>query len=230
MTNQDKLKQDAAKQAVSAITSGMKLGLGTGSTMRFVLEEIGRLIAEKQLHDIVGVPTSEATANHARTLGIALTTLDVAPELDLNIDGADEIDPQLNLIKGLGGALLREKIVASAAHAFIVVADSSKLVKRLGSKTPVPIEVIPMARSRIERQLAALGGHTTLRAQADSKPFVTDEGNHIIDYYVGPMNDPAHLATFLDSLTGVVEHGLFLGMATQAVVATPDGVQVIGPE
>lgn len=226
---QDALKRAAAERAVGFITSGAAIGLGTGSTMRFALEAIGRRLRAGQLHDIVGVPTSEATAALARQQGIPLTTLDAHPELALNIDGADEIDPQLNLIKGLGGALLREKIVASAARAFVVVADSSKLVPQLGLKTPVPIEVILMARPLVERRLLALGGAVRLRLRPDGAPFVTDEGNQILDYAAGPIADPARLAATLDGITGIVEHGLFLGMASRAVVAAPGGVQVIDP-
>jgi len=228
MNNQDTLKQAAAARAVGYITSGTAIGLGSGSTVRFALEEIGRLLREGQLRDIVGVPTSEATATLAKQLGIPLTTLEAHPALALNIDGADEIDPQLNLIKGLGGALLREKIVASAARSFVVVADNSKLVTQLGSHTPVPIEVIPLARPLVERRLVALGGSSTLRLAADGTAFVTDEGNIILDYYSGPIADPAALASALDGMAGVVEHGLFLGMATRAVVAASDGVQVLG--
>ena len=227
MTEQDLLKKQAAERAVGFISSGMVVGLGSGSTMRYVLEQIGALLRDGRLRDIVGVPTSEATAALARQLGIPLTTLDDHPELDLNIDGADEIDPHLNLIKGLGGALLREKIVASAARTFVVVADRSKLVKQLGSKAPVPIEIIPLAQPLIERRLHDLGGSSQLRRISDGKPFVTDEGNHILDYTAGPIADAAQLAAALDSIVGVVEHGLFLAMATSAVVAAPEGIKVL---
>jgi ribose 5-phosphate isomerase A len=227
MTDQNRLKHESAVRAVQFIKSGMVLGLGSGSTMRFALEEIGRLLKSGELCDIVGIPTSEATASIARSLDIPLTTLEEHPQTDLNIDGADEIDPQLNLIKGLGGALLREKIVASAAPAFVVVADSSKIVSKLGSKAPIPIEVIKMARSQVERKLLANGGSVRQRMNADGSAYLTDEGNHILDYFIGPMDDPYAVAALLDGMTGVVEHGLFLGMATSAVVALPDRVELL---
>lgn len=227
MIDQNRLKQEAAVRAVQFIQSGMVLGLGSGSTMRFVLEEIGRLLKSGELRDIIGIPTSEATASIAQSLDIPLTTLDDHPQTDLNIDGADEIDPQLNLIKGLGGAHLREKIVASAARSFVVVADSSKIVTTLGSKAPIPVEVIKMARTQVERKLLANGGGVRQRMNSDGTPYLTDEGNHILDYFIGPMEDPQAVARMLDGMTGVVEHGLFLGMASSAVVAMPDRVEVL---
>ena len=227
MSDQNTLKQQAAQRAVDFVESGMVLGLGSGSTLRFVLLEIGARLADGRLQSIVGVPTSEVTAALARTLHIPLATLDEQPALDLDLDGADEIDPQLNLIKGLGGALLREKVVVAAASQFVVVADSSKIVTRLGSKAPLPIEVIPFAQAVVRRKLEALGIHVSLRADADGKPFVTDEGNVIFDSATRPLDDPAALDVALRRIPGVVEHGLFLQMATQAVVAERGGVRVI---
>jgi ribose 5-phosphate isomerase A len=227
MSDQDALKQRAAVRAADLVRSGMALGLGSGSTLRFVLLEIGARLADGRLRGIVGVPTSEATAALARTLHIPLASLDERPALDLDLDGADEIDPQLNLIKGLGGALLREKVVASAAAQLVVVADGSKLVPQLGSKASLPVEAIPFAQATVQGKLEALGANPTLRRQATGEPFVTDEGNVIFDCATGPIGDPAALDVALRRIPGVVEHGLFLQMATQAVVAEAGGVRVV---
>jgi ribose 5-phosphate isomerase A len=227
MSDQDALKRQAAVRAVDFVQSGMALGLGSGSTLRFVLLELGARLADGRLRDIVGVPTSEATAALARELRIPLATLEEQSALDLNLDGADEIDPRLNLIKGLGGALLREKVVASAARQFVVVADGSKLVERLGSRTPLPVEVIPFAQAPVSRKLEALGASPKLRKLATGAPLITDEGNVILDCATGPIDDPAALDVALRRIPGVVEHGLFLQMASQAVVAEAGGVRVV---
>lgn len=228
MSDQDALKQQAAVRAIDFVQSGMALGLGSGSTLRFVLRELGARLADGRLRDIVGVPTSEATAALARELCIPLVSLEQRPALDLNLDGADEIDPHLNLIKGLGGALLREKVVASAARQFVVVADGSKLVQRLGSRAPLPVEVIPFAQPLVSRKLEALGASPKLRKLATGAPLITDEGNVILDCATGPIDDPAALDVALRRIPGVVEHGLFLQMASEAVVAESGGVRVIG--
>jgi ribose 5-phosphate isomerase A len=227
MSDQDALKRQAAVRAVDFVQSGMALGLGSGSTLRFVLLELGARLADGRLRDVVGVPTSEATAALARELRIPLATLEERPALDLNLDGADEIDPRLNLIKGLGGALLREKVVASAARQFVVVADGSKLVERLGSRAPLPVEVIPFAQAPVSRKLEALGASPKLRKLATGAPLITDEGNVILDCATGPIDDPAALDVALRRIPGVVEHGLFLQMASQAVVAEAGGVRVV---
>jgi ribose 5-phosphate isomerase A len=219
----DDRKQAAAEAAVAAeVESGMLLGLGTGSTASHVVLALGRLLADGSLRDIAGVPTSEATARLAREHGVPLTTLDEQPRLALCLDGADEIGPGLGLVKGLGGALLREKIVASAADRFVVVADASKRVARLGERAPVPVEVIPFGEAVCARALRALGAEPVPRAG-----FVTDEGNHILDCRFGPLDDPARLAEAIRSIPGVVEHGLFLGMAEAAYVAGDDGVELL---
>jgi ribose 5-phosphate isomerase A len=218
--NADQLKHSAAEAAVAAeVGSGMRVGLGTGSTAVHVVRAIARRLEAGDLERIVGVPTSEATAALARSLGVPLATLDEEPELDVAIDGADEIDPRLDLVKGLGGALLREKIVASAARRVVIVADDSKLVDRLGSRSPVPVEVIPFATAVCRRALAALGCTPTLR------DFRTDEGNVILDCaFAGGLDDPSAVAAAIGAIPGVVEHGLFLGMAAVAYVASDDGV------
>lgn len=223
----ERLKQHAAQRAVDHVRSGSALGLGTGSTMRYALEEVAQRLADGRLHSIVGIPTSEQTAQLAQRLNIPLTSLAEHPELDLAIDGADEIDPKLNLIKGLGGALLREKIVETAARELIIIADSSKMVAQLGSRAPLPVEVVPFATPLVLRRLTMLGGNAVLRCTADGLPFVTDEDNYILDYHSGPILDPAGLDRTLLSIPGVVEHGLFLGMAHLALVADGDDVRVL---
>ena len=227
MTDLDTYKQQAAERALTYIQSGMALGLGTGSTARHVLRGLAARLRDGRLHDVVGVPTSEETAALARELGIPLVTLAERPQLDLAIDGADEIDPALNAIKGLGGALLREKIVAASAQRFILVGDESKLVERLGTRAPLPVEVIPFGLPLCERRLAALGCAPTLRRTARGDPFSTDEGNQILDCRFDTIDDAPVLAVAISTIPGVVEHGLFLDMAAQAVVAGPGGVRTI---
>jgi ribose 5-phosphate isomerase A len=212
----DQAKQAAAKAAASLVSDGMIVGLGTGTTAKFAVEALARRMSEGLR--FIGVPTSEATAQQAQSLGIPLVDFD--RPIDLTIDGADEIHAStLNVIKGRGGALLREKIVAAASKELIIIADESKLVDQLGSQMPVPVEVIPFGHQSTARHLERLGCRATLREN-----FTTDNGNVILDCAFGPISDPQSLAAQIDSITGVVEHGLFLGMATQALVATADGV------
>jgi ribose 5-phosphate isomerase A len=178
------------------------------------------------LCQIVGIPTAEVTAQEARKWCIPLTTLATHPHVDLTIDGADEITPCLDLIKGLGGALLREKIVAAASNQFIIVADESKRVNRLGTKAPVPVEVIPFAQQPVTTFLESLGAHVVQR-MAGQRPFISDEGNIILDCHFNSIEKAAQLAQQIRSQPGVVEHGLFLGMATRAVVAGTDGIEIL---
>ena len=220
-------RRAAGEEAVARyVRDGMRLGLGTGSTAAAMLEALAARLADGGLRDVAGVPTSEATAALCRRLGVPLLTLAEAPELDIVIDGADEIDPDLNLIKGLGGAHLREKVVASAGRTMVVVADESKLVARLGERAPLPVEVVEFALPVCERLLRRLGWETA-RREAGGGPFVTDEGNAILDCRRDDWADPAALATAVRSVPGVVEHGFFLGMASVAVVGTADGVRVL---
>ncbi len=214
-------KQAAARAAVQLIESGSVVGLGSGSTATYAI----RFLAERVRSGlkIVGVPTSQATKSLAEQLGIPLTTLEENPVIDIDIDGADEIDPQLNLIKGGGGALLREKVIASASKCFIVVAESTKLVSHLG-KFPLPVEVIPFAESLIKRKIEALGAQVSLRKFAYGNPYVTDEGHHILDCTFGEITDPAGLDSKLHAIPGVVEHGLFIGMAKMAFVGKDGSV------
>lgn len=226
------LKIEAARAALDFVKPGMRLGIGTGSTA----DEFIRLLGErvKAGMEIIGVPTSERTAALCRECGIALTTLDETPRLDLTIDGADEIDPQLRLIKGGGGALLREKIVAAASESMVVIADRSKLVATLGA-FPLPIEVNPFGlgatNDALQRLAASLGlaGSMRLREDGEGKPYRTDGGHYIIDASFGRIQDAERLASGLKDIPGVVQHGLFIGLAKAAIVADADGVEVIRP-
>lgn len=221
----DELKRQAAARAVEAVESGMVIGLGTGSTALHAVRLIGERLRERRLRDVLGVPTSSGTARAAEQAGIPLTNLDDHPRVDLTIDGADEVDPNLDLIKGLGGALLREKIVALASRQEIIVVDHTKRVERLGSRAPVPVEVIAFGRRNAESFLASIGARVVWRMGADGKPYVTDDGHFILDCRFGPIEDPAGLAREIRSRAGVVEDGLFLGIATRVIVASPAGIE-----
>jgi ribose 5-phosphate isomerase A len=224
----EKLKRLAAKHAVDMVQSGMIVGLGHGSTTKHAVDILGERVQSGALQDIVGVPTSEYTTAQARALGIPLATLVEQPVLDLAIDGADEVDPDLNLIKGLGGALLREKIVESAARRFAVIVDESKLVERLGSRGPLPVEVTQFVWEAHLRWLESLGCRAELRREANGAPFVTDNGNYIIHCtFPEGISDPVALGRTLIEHPGILEHGLFLGMATEVVVAGADGVRLM---
>jgi len=229
----DALKLKAAEKAIEFVQPGMKLGLGTGSTAAKFIDLLGARVKEGL--DVIGVPTSEATRMQAAALGIRLTTLDDDPELDLTIDGADEIDDALQLIKGGGGALLREKIVAAASNRMIAIADSSKLVPVLGAY-PLPVEVVRFGfgatRRMIEKVAADVGctGHILLRMGLDGQPFVTDGGNYIFDCAFGRIEDANALDEALRLIPGVIEHGLFLDLADAAIIAGPDGVEVLEAE
>lgn len=221
-------KQAAAERALDEVEDGMVLGLGTGSTASFFISGLGRRVAEGLR--VSGVATSKATADQAGALGIRLLTSLHAP-LDLTIDGADEIDPALNLVKGLGGALLREKVVAAASRRMIVIATADKLVPHLGSRAPVPAEVLPLLWERTAAALEELDLLPKLRRVGDGQAaFMSDNGNLILDCAFTPPRDLVALAAGLDRLPGVLSHGFFLGMASQAIVADEDGdVRVIEP-
>ena len=197
------------------------VGLGSGSTAAFAVRFLGERVREGL--KIIGVPTSTQTQHLAEQLGIPLGTLDEHPVIDIDIDGADEIDPQLNLIKGGGGAFLREKIIASVSRRFIVIGDSAKPVQRLG-KFPLPVEVIPFAQSLIKTNIETLGAKVKLRQYAYGNPYVTDEGHHILDCTFGEIADPPALAQKLCNIPGVVEHGLFIGMAELALLGKDGSV------
>jgi ribose 5-phosphate isomerase A len=226
----DGLKRAAAARAMEFVRPGMRLGLGTGSTAKHFIE---LLAARVRLGlDVVAVPTSETTRALADQLGVTLTTLDATPELDLTVDGADEIAPDLTLIKGGGGALLREKVVASASAKMIVIADESKWVSTLG-RFPLPVEIVPfgatVTRRAVEEAAAKAGcpGPAGLRKGPDGHVFVTDGGHWLLDAQLQHIPDPEGLATRLAAIPGVVEHGLFIGLAQAAIVAGADGVRVI---
>jgi len=221
-------KQAAAERGASLVQSGMGLGLGSGTTSALMVQAIGRKLREGTLRDIVGVPSSSAIAAVARESGIPLATLDERPALDLNLDGADEVDPNLDLIKGLGGALLWEKIVATAAREVVILVDDSKLVSRLGTKAPLPVEVVPFGWKCHLAFIVSLGGTPTLRVEPDGKPFVTDEGNYILHCrFEGGIADPADLEAKLHGRAGIVGTGLFLRVAHRVIVGKPDGVEVL---
>lgn len=226
----DDLKRQAAARAVEQVRDGMKLGLGTGSTAKHFVELLGERV--KAGLTVVGVPTSEATRADAERCGVPLTTLEEVDRLDLTVDGADEIDPNLELIKGGGGALLREKIVAAASDRMIVIADESKWVPTLG-RFPLPIEVIPFGLGATRRAIEAafaengVSGQMDVRKAKDGHAFVTDGGHWIIDAHLGRIPNSPRLAAALNSIPGVVEHGLFIGLAQTAVLAGPQGIRVV---
>lgn len=220
------LKKAAAEWAAALIEDGMVVGLGTGSTASLILEPLAARI--RQGLRIVGIPTSERTAEQARGLGIPLSTLADHARVDLTIDGADEVEiGTLNLIKGRGGALLREKIVASASARLVIVADESKLVERLG-RGLVPVEVVPFEWQSTARRIESLGASPALRLRPDGGAFVTDGGHYILDCAFGPISSAGSLDRELNDIVGVVEHGLFLGLADQAGVGRAGGVEVLG--
>ncbi|HET8827517.1 MAG TPA: ribose-5-phosphate isomerase RpiA [Terriglobales bacterium] len=214
-------KRSAARAAVQLVQFGSVVGLGSGSTATFAIQFLAERVRSGL--KIVGIPTSQATKQLAEQLGIPLTTLDENPVIDIDIDGADEIDPQLNLIKGGGGAMLREKVIASASKRFVVVAESTKLVSHLG-KFPLPVEVISFAEALVKRRIEALGAQVTLRKQRDGGVYVTDEGHHILDCNFGEIADPAALNAKLHEIPGVVEHGLFIRLAETAFVGKDGNV------
>jgi ribose 5-phosphate isomerase A len=221
-------KQAAAEAAVGLVESGMVVGLGTGSTAKLAVEALGKRVQDGLR--IVGIPTSEFTGRQARGLGIRISSLAEHAEIDLTIDGADEIQRNtLDLIKGRGGALLHEKVVASSSRRLIIIADETKLVDWLGAHVAVPVEVVQFEWQATERKLQKLGAQTTLRPGPNDKPFVTDSGNFILDCSFSRIDAPAELDQQLNSVVGVVEHGLFLKMTSQAIVAGRDGVKVLLP-
>jgi ribose 5-phosphate isomerase A len=222
-------KQQAADHAVEYVQSGMVVGLGAGSTAILATRRIGQLLREGHLRDIIGFPCSSLIEAEARALGIPVT-LNPPSAVELTIDGADEVDPELNLIKGGGGALLHEKIVAQASRREVIVVDESKLSPALGTQWPLPVEVIPFGWHSQKRFLESLGARITVRQQNDGTPFRTDQGNLILDCAFGPLREPAALAAQLDVRTGIVEHGLFIGLATEVIVAGADGIRHLTPK
>lgn len=219
-------KRQAGEAAAALVRSGMAVGLGTGSTVRYTIEDLGRRVQAGQL-DIVGVPTSKASHDLASSFGIPLATLDQYPRLDLTIDGADEFDDRLRLIKGGGGALTREKIVARASRRMVVVADAAKHVAHLGSTFALPIEVLDFGKRPLKEHLEEMGAVVRLRADATGRPVLTDNGNPILDARWPRIEDPERLEVQLETYPGVVCSGLFLGLCSSVYVAGKDGVKVV---
>jgi ribose 5-phosphate isomerase A len=230
MTDLDDCKRAAAERAISFVEPGMRIGLGTGSTARHFVDLLGARVRGGLA--VIAVPTSEGTRKQAAEAGIRMSTLDETPELDLTVDGADEIGPDLTLMKGGGGALLWEKIVAAASSRMIVIADDTKWVPVLG-RFPLPVDVVPFGleatRKAVEAAAAAAGcpGPVVQRRTAEGRPFVTDGGHYLLDAALGRIPDPRALAARLAAIPGVAEHGLFIGLATAAILAGPDGVRIV---
>lgn len=221
-------KREAARHALDHVRSGMVLGLGTGSTTAHFLDMLGERLRTGALVDIAGVPTSEDAAARARALGIPLTSLAEHPQLDLAVDGADEVDPDLNLIKGLGRALLREKVVEINSARFVVVVDESKMVTCLGSTVPLPVEIVPFSTDAHLRWLNTLGCRAEQWLEEDGSPVVTDNGNHLaLCQFPDGIDDAYALARTLADRPGIVEHGLFLDMASSVIVAGPGGTRTV---
>ena len=219
----DAAKKAAAVAAAELVRDGMVVGLGTGSTAAFAIRRLGERVREGLA--IVAIPTSEASAALAREIGIELVGFDRTIDIDLTIDGADEADPELNLIKGGGGALLREKVVASRSRELVIIVDPSKLVERLGA-FPLPVEVVPFASRPVAEALRALGGEPVLRHGPDGQAFVTDNGNHILDLrFAGGIDDPKRLEPAIDEVPGVVESGLFIALADRLLIGRADGIE-----
>jgi len=220
----DDPKALAAHEALRLVRPGMTVGLGTGSTATHFIEQLAVEVQVGRLHGVVGIPTSDRSDQLARLLGIPIVGFDTHPRCDLTVDGADEADGTLDLIKGLGGALLREKLVAQNSERLVIIVDASKRVARLGTKGPLPVEVTRFGLPAHERFVRDLGAEPTLRLGPDGGPFVTDNGNHILDCrWPGGVADPAAIASALSARAGIVEHGLFLGLAECLIVAHPDG-------
>ncbi len=223
------MKRAAAEQAVLAVQSGMVVGLGHGSTTVFAIRRIGEWLKEGRLRDVRGVPCSSRVRADADRFGVPLVSLEEEPALDLTIDGADEVDERLNLIKGGGGALLREKVVAQASRREIIVVDETKLSPALGNRSALPVEVVRFAERPEREFLESLGARVTLRQGEDGRPFLTDQGNVILDCDFGPTEDPNGLANRLEARAGIMAHGLFLGLASEVLVGVPGGVRRLRP-
>lgn len=217
-------KSQAAEKAVEFLEDGMIIGLGSGTTAQFALRRIGELVASGKLGKIIGIPSSRQTDGIARRLGIPLGEINDFPEIDLTIDGADEVDPQLNLIKGGGGALLREKIIIQASKRVIIIIDESKISTRLGKKWPVPVEVLPFSWKCEERFLASLAGKVMLRKTNSGKPYKTDQNNFILDVKFSQIKQPEELVKKLNERAGIIGHGIFLESATDVIVAGKKGI------
>ncbi len=227
--DETRYKKLAGEAAADHLASGMVVGLGHGSTAVWAIRRLAELLWDGKLENIWAIPCSKQVESLAHSLRIPLTTLAEHPVIDLTIDGADEVDPRLNLIKGAGGALLHEKIIAQASRRELIVVDAGKLVPVLGSRGPLPVEVVPFGLRTQAEFLAGLGAKVALRENEAGDPYVSDEGNHIFDCDFGAIHDPARLAARLDGRAGIVGHGLFLGLASEVIVAGPAGIERIAP-
>ncbi len=223
--SQAEYKRQAAEAAVALVKSGMRLGLGHGSTVEFALEALAARLGAGELDGVAAVPASRQTQAECERLGIPLVDLNDYTQLELTIDGADEVDADYNLIKGGGGALLREKILAQNSRRLAIIVDEGKLSERVGSRFPLPLEVLPYGWMRQAEFVAGLGGQAALRRAADGEPALSDQGNYLLDCDFGPIANPEALAAALDARSGILEHGLFLGLATDVFVAGPTGVR-----
>ena len=230
MSRTEELKKAAAVKAVDFVRAGMLVGLGTGSTAEFAIEELSKRIRDGRLSGISCIPSSERTKDFAKALGIDLVEFSSEREIDVTIDGADEIDSDFNLIKGGGGALLREKVLAQNSRRNIIVADESKLSRRLGSHFPVPVEVLRFAIETEKNYLESFGGEASLRLARDGSPFLTDQNNLIVDWSSGEMYDPSFFADCLSRRAGIVEHGLFIGTASDIIIGFARGVEHLAPD
>ncbi len=218
----DTLKHQAAVAAVDEVADGMAVGLGTGSTVKHFIVELGARVRAGL--KISAIATSDQSDLLAREVGIPIVGFEQHGVLDVTVDGADEVSPELDLVKGLGGALVREKIVATASRRVVIVVDDSKLVDRLGTRAPIPVEVIPLAATLVAGVLREIGGEPELRL-LDGEPFVSDNGNHVVDWRYGPLSEPASLEQRLKSMSGVVDSGIFAGLAHRVIVAGTDGLR-----
>jgi ribose 5-phosphate isomerase A len=231
MSEAELKKRLAAMKSLEVVGDGMRIGLGTGSTVAHLLGFLAEKLNRGHLRDVMGVPTSLWTADRARQLGIPLTSLSEHPELDVTIDGADEIDPDLNLIKGLGGALLREKMVAQASKRLVIISDDSKVVEKLGTRSPLPVEVVQFGWQIHLNFFKDLGGRPVVRTVESGNPLVTDNGNFIVDvHFENGMDDPLEIERSLKARAGVVETGLFIGMTRAALIGHPNTVDVLTRE
>lgn len=225
--NINELKKQAAEKAVEEIESGMVVGLGTGSTTNFAVQKIAELLKTGKLKEIVCIPTSKATEELAKSIGIPLVSFDDRQEIDLTIDGADEVDDNLNLIKGGGGAHLREKVVAQASKKEIIIVDESKISNKLGEKWAVPVEVLQYCVELEKKFLGSLGAKVELRKDNNGNAYITDEGNYILDANFGVIESPKELAQMLEARAGIVEHGMFIDLVSEVIVASSEGIKIL---
>lgn len=223
----DELKKQAAEKAVEEIESGMVVGLGSGSTFYYAIQKLGEKISKGELTDVVGIPSSDSTARLAEKFGVPIISFEDKQEIDVTIDGADEVDKYLNLIKGGGRAHLREKVVAQASKKLIIVVDESKISEKLGTTWPVPVEVLKFAYPLEQKFLESINAKVKMRLENDGSPVITDEGNYILDANFGIIQNPFELAEKMENRAGIIEHGLFLRMTTKVIVAGKDGIEIL---